>query len=177
MTKWPAAAARRTSSASVTDRRSAYLDALHLLARRELSVSEVRARLIDKEHPADEIEAAIAHLLETGGLDDARVARAYARTAVSIKGRGRLRVQRELNEKGISRDVAAAAVAEVFGDADERSMVAKAIQKRLRGRTTVKDRAESVRLYQHLMRQGFTPAAVMAALRKVRGGSISIDDE
>ena len=155
----------------MAERRSAYLDALHLLARREFSVAECRARLADKDHPADEIDAAIAHLLETGALDDERVARAYARTAVNIKGRGRLRVQRELQEKGIDRDIAAAALAEVFGDADERAMVARAIQKRLRGRTTVKDRAESARLYQYLMRQGFTPAAVMAALRKLRGGA------
>jgi regulatory protein len=161
----------------VPDRRSAYLDALHLLARRELSVDECRQRLLDKDHPAEDIDAAIAHLLETGGLDDARVARAYARTAVNIKGRGRLRVQRELNDKGIPRDVAAAALAEVFGDADERAMVARAIQKRLRGRTTVKDRAESARLYQYLMRQGFTPAAVMAALRKLRSGTRSVDEE
>ena len=159
------------------DRRSAYLDALHLLARRELSVDECRQRLLDKDHPAEDVDAAIAHLLETGGLDDARVARAYARTAVNIKGRGRLRVQRELNDKGIPRDVATAALAEVFGDADERAMVARAIQKRLRGRTTVKDRAESARLYQYLMRQGYTPAAVMAELRKLRGGSASLDDE
>ena len=159
------------------DRRSAYLDALHLLARRELSVDECRQRLRDKDHPAEDIDAAIAHLLETGGLDDARVARDYARTAVNIKGRGRLRVQRELNDKGIPRDVAAAALAEVFGDADERAMVARAIQKRLRGRTTVKDRAESARLYQYLMRQGFTPAAVMAALRKLRSGTRSVDEE
>ena len=160
----------------MTDRRSAYLDALHLLARRELSVDECRHRLRDKEHPEEEIDAAIAHLLETGGLNDARVAGAYARTAVNLKGRGRLRVQRELNDKGISREVAAAALAEVFGDADERAMVTRAIQKRLRGRTTVKDRAESARLYQYLMRQGYTPAAVMAALRKISRGSVT-DDE
>ena len=155
----------------MADRRSAYLDALHLLARRELAVAELRARLAEKEHPGDEIDAAVARLLETGGLDDARVARAFARTAVNIKGRGRLRVQRELNEKGIARDVAAAALAEVFGDTDERSIVAKAIHKRLRGRTTVTDRAESARLYQYLMRQGYTPEAVIAGLRTLRGGN------
>jgi regulatory protein len=158
------------SSGSVTERRSAYLDGLHLLARRELSVAECRARLADKEHPGQEIDAAITHLIETRALDDNRVARAYARTALSIKGRGRLRVQRELQAKGIGRDVVAAAVAEVFGDADEGSMVTRAIQKRLRGRTVLKDRAESARLYQYLMRQGYTPAAVMTALRKLRGG-------
>ena len=155
----------------MAEHRTAYLDALHLLARRELSVEEVRARLATKGHPGDEIDDAVARLLETGGLDDARVARAYARTAVNIKGRGRLRVQRELNEKGIARDVAAAALAEVFDDTDERSIVAKAIHKRLRGRTTVKDRAESARLYQYLMRQGYTPEAVIAGLRKLRGNT------
>jgi regulatory protein len=160
----------RKSSGSVTDRRSAYLDALHLLARRELSVAECRARLAAKDHPQDEIEPAIEHLLETGALDDRRVARTFVRTALNVKGRGRLRIQRELQEKGISRDIAADALAEAFGDTDERAMVARAIQKRLRGRTTLKDRAESARLYQYLMRQGYTPAAVIAALRKIRGG-------
>ena len=59
---------------------SAYLDGLRLLARRELSVKELRDRLIDREHPADEVDRAVEHLLETQALDDARVARAYART-------------------------------------------------------------------------------------------------
>jgi regulatory protein len=156
----------------VTERRSAYLDGLNLLARRELSVAECRARLAGKEHSPDDIEAAVARLIETGALNDARVARAYARTSLNVKGRGRLRIQRELTSKGIPGDVVSGAIAEVFGDADERTLVVRALQKRLRGRTTVKDRAESGRLYQYLMRQGFTPAAAMAELRKLRGGPI-----
>jgi regulatory protein len=150
-------------------RRAAYLDGLHLLGRRELSVAECRTRLADKEHPEDEIDAAIARLIETRALDDQRVARAYARTSINLKGRGRLRVQRELQHKGISQDIAAEAVAEVLGDADEQMMVARAIQKRLRGRTVLKDRAESARLYQYLMRQGYPPEAVITELKKLRG--------
>ena len=154
----------------MADRRSAYLDALHLLARRELSVAECRARLLAKDHPPEEIDAAVAHLLETRALDDERVARAFARTALTVKGRGRLRVQRELQEKGIPRDTAAAALAEVFGDPDAPSLVAKAVKQRLHGRAP-RDRAESARLYQYLMRQGFTSATVMETLRKLPGGS------
>jgi len=152
----------------VAERRPAYLDALHLLARRELSVAECRARLLAKDHPAEDVDAAVAHLLETGALDDARVARASARTSLNVKGRGRLRIQRELQEKGIPRDTAADALADVFGDADERALVSKAIRKRLRGRPAPKDRAESARLYQYLMRQGFTPGVVMDALRRMK---------
>jgi regulatory protein len=154
----------------VTDARSspsAYLDGLRLLARRELSVAGLRARLEDREHPREEIEAAIAHLLETGALDDGRVAKAYARTASGVKGRGRLRVARELQAMGIAKEVAAEAIGEVFGDVDERALIAKALQKKLRGRTRIADRAEYARLYQFLMRQGFSPAGVAAALRNV----------
>ena len=85
-------------------------DALRLLAGRELSVAECRARLLDREHPEEDVEAAIAQLIESRALDDERVANAYARTAVNVKGRGRLRVQQELHARGIARDIAAAAV-------------------------------------------------------------------
>jgi regulatory protein len=154
---------------------SAYLDGLKLLARRELSVAGLRARLEDREHPSEEIDAAIAHLLETGALDDGRVARAHARTAVTVKGRGRLRVVRELAGMGIARDVAAEAAAEVFGELDERTLIERALQKKLRGRTRIADAAEHARLYQYLMRQGFTPAGVVAALRKRGGRADSIE--
>ena len=148
-----------------SDGPSAYLAALKLLARRELSVDGVRARLRDREYPEPDITAAIDHLLETGALDDARVARAYARTASTVKGRGRLRVTRELQAMGIERQVAAEAIAEVFGELDERTLINRAIQKKLRGRRTLKDAAERARLFQYLMRQGFSPAAITHALR------------
>jgi regulatory protein len=140
-----------------------------MLARRELSVEGVRARLLDREHPPEAVESAIARLIDSGALDDRRVARAYARTAATVKGRGRLRVLRELAAMGIARDVAAEAVGEVFSEMDERSLIAKAIQKKMRGHArlvTVQDRA---RLYQYLVRQGFTPAAIAIAMRRLPG--------
>jgi len=159
----------------MSPRRTAYVDALQLLARRELSVEGVRARLADRQHSAADIDRAIALLLENGALDDARVARAYARTASGVKGRGRVRVARELQEMGIARDVAAEAIAEVFGDVDERSLIARAVQKKLGVRSRVTTPAEAARLYQYLMRQGFTPAAVAAAVRKAGGRTDSIE--
>jgi regulatory protein len=144
-----------------------------MLARREHSVAEIRSRLLDREHSAEEIEAAVERLLETRALDDNRVARAYARTALTVKGRGRLRVQRELQFMGIAREIAGEAIAEVFGDLDERSLIDKAIQKKLRGGKKLVTMQERARLYQFLMRQGFTPAAVSTAMR--RFGSSSSD--
>ena len=71
---------------------------------------------------------------------------------------------------GVARDVAAEAIAEVFGDVDERALIDKAIQKKLRtgglARRTL-SLQERGRLYQYLMRQGFTPASIAAAMRRM----------
>ena len=47
------------------------------------------------------------------------MAAAYVASALKIKGRGRLRIQRELQAMGIPRDVAASALGEAFGDVDD----------------------------------------------------------
>ena len=152
------------------DRPSAHTEGLKLLARRELSVEGVRARLEDRGYSPEDIAEALARLLESGALDDRRVARAYARTAVNVKGRGRLRVMQELLHMGVGKEIAAEALGEVFGDLDERALIEAAIRKKLHGRPAPKDQGEHVRLYQFLMRQGFSPAGVAAALRKLRTG-------
>jgi len=155
--------------------RTAYVDALLMLGRRELSVKQVRERLRDREHSQEDIERAVALLIENRALDDARVAAAYVRTAIKIKGRGRLRIQRELQVMGIPGDVAAQALADAFGDVDERALITKALQKKLRGKPKITSSAEYARVYQFLMRQGFSPAAVSAALRSHRRSG-SLDD-
>ena len=148
--------------------RTAYVDALQLLGRRELSVRQLRERLRDRDHSPEDVERAVALLLENRALDDARVAAAYVRTALAVKGRGRLRIRRELHAMGIESDVAAAALADAFGDVDERALIKKALDKKLRGKklTTTADRA---RVFQYLLRQGFSPATVTAVLRGTRG--------
>ena len=131
----------------------------------------MRDRLRAREHAGDDVERAIALLIENRVLDDRRVAAAYVRTALEVKGRGRFRVQRELQAMGIDNDVAAEALAEGFGAVDERGMVARALKKKLRGKK-ITTPAEYARIYQFLMRQGFSPAVVTAALRGFRRGSI-----
>ena len=136
----------------------------------------MRERLRDRDHTEEDVERAIALLIENRALDDRRVAGAYVRTALEVKGRGRLRIQRELQAMGIDAEVAKEALAEAFGAVDERAMVAKALKKKLRGKTTISTPAEYARLYQFLMRQGFSTAVVTAALRPYRRGVPPEDD-
>ena len=155
--------------------RTAYVDALHLLGRRELSVQQLRERLIEREHDRHDVDRAVDLLIENKALDDARVAAAYVRTALKVKGRGRLRIQREMQEMGIPKEIAAEALAEAFGEVDERALVTRALQKKLRGNQKIATRAEYARVFQFLMRQGFSPATVTAVLRARRPGGIADD--
>ena len=131
----------------------------------------MRARLLDREHEADDVEDAVQRLLESGALNDARVAAAYVSSALRIKGRGRLRIQRELREIGIPADVATQALADAFGDLDERSLIRKALHKKLRaGQKTIATRQEYARVFQFLVRQGFSAAVITNVLRAYRKG-------
>jgi regulatory protein len=152
---------------------SAYSDALRLLARRELSSSQIHRRLLDRNYTPQETDAAITQLTETGALDDRRVARAYARTAATVKGRGRLRIARELHDMGITRDIAADALDEAFADLDEAALANRLLQKKLRG-GTITNRQHRARLYGFLTRQGFAADVTSAALRRIDAGG---DDE
>jgi regulatory protein len=142
----------------------AYLAALRLLARRELSEAQVRQRLARRQHEPDDIDAAVARLRAEGSLDDSRTAGAIARHETTIRRRGRRRVIRQIEAAGIAPDLARQATDETFADLDPDALLAAALESRLRGRAEVADEREHGRLYRYLVGQGFEPDRVLAAL-------------
>jgi regulatory protein len=146
----------------------AYVTGLQLLARRELSEAQIRQRLARRGYVAEEIDAAISQLLEERALDDRRVASAIAHTETRVRGRGRLRVKRQIEAAGISAPLAQDAVDAVFGEIDSDALLAAALERRLRGRATIEDDREFQRLYRYLSTQGFESDRVLAILRSRR---------
>jgi regulatory protein len=144
---------------------SAWLTGVQMLARRELSVVQVRDRLSQRGYDEAAIDIAISRLQASGALDDGRVARASARTRAHVKRQGRERVLREIVALGIARDVAERAVAEEFGSVDERALLEQALARRLRGDMSLSDPAARRRVFQALVRQGFSAHAVAQVLR------------
>jgi regulatory protein len=140
----------------------AYVTGLKLLARRELSEAQVRIRLARREFDRDAIDSAVGRLQEERALDDRRTALACARTEAHVKRHGRLRALRTVESLGIDRDLARAAVAEVFGDLDEDALIARALDRRLQVATV--DAAGARRLHRYLLAQGFDPGRVHAAI-------------
>ncbi len=143
----------------------AYVAGLTLLARRELAEAQIRERLARRKFDADDIDAAVTRLRSEHAIDDRRTALACARTEVRVKHRGRARVVRQIEALGIARDIARAAVAEVFTEIDEAALLEQALDRRLRRGMNVSDPAVFRRLHRYLLGQGFDPERVTAQLR------------
>jgi regulatory protein len=144
------------------------VDGLKMLARRELSEAQVRLRLGRKGYGPDEIDDALERLRRERAVDDARVPDAIAHTETSLRGRGRLRVRRRIEQAGIDPGIARRAVDHAFSGLDDDAMIEAALAKRLRGRPVIEDDAELARLHRFLVGQGFDPEHVVAALRRRR---------
>jgi regulatory protein len=148
----------------------AYIVALTLLSARELSESQVRARLKRREIADDEISEAISRLKRDGTLNDRRVALAIARMESAIKHRGRSRVLQKIRQAGIDDDTAQDAVREVFEEVDEDAMLDKAFERRLRGKVAKElDDKGRARIIRGLVAQGFRFEAVLKRLKRTAG--------
>lgn len=92
-------------------RRSARATAMHLLARREHSLGELRAKLAERDFPPAEIETALAGLIDEGLASDSRFLEAFIAARIR-KGQGPIRIRAELRQRGIDGEAADAALAE-----------------------------------------------------------------
>ena len=144
-----------------------------MLARGELSTAQVRQRLERKGFGPDLVAGAVQRLQRAGALDDERAAQALARRSAHIRMHGRLRALREIEGRGIDRNLALRAVDAVYGELDEQDLLERVLVRRMRG--SLDSRAALRRLYQQLTRQGFDSAAVLSALRR-RAARETADD-
>jgi regulatory protein len=144
----------------------AYTTALNLLARRELSIAQLRTRLARRKFEASAIEDAIARLAKDRSVDDRRVAVAAAHMEGVIRNRGRRRVLQRVQQLGVSASVAKAAVDEVFEGIDEHALLDAAIDRKLKG-TDPRDLDEKAkaRIVRSLVGQGFDAGQIFAQLR------------
>jgi regulatory protein len=143
-----------------------YIDALKMLARRELSEAQVRQRLARRGESEDSIDEAIARLKTERSIDDERVARVIARTETTVRHRGRRRVQQQIEAAGIDRSIASRAVNDAFQDIDADALLAASLSKRLRGRERIADDREFQRLFRYLTAQGFDSDRILVHLRR-----------
>ena len=92
------------------------------------------------------------------------------RTAVNVKGRGRHRVKGELLARGLSREVIDEALSAIETPDEREALVRILKRKRYPAKPTL---AERQRMYQHLLRRGFSADLIRTVLGR---GSRGFDD-
>jgi regulatory protein len=128
-----------------------------LLAAKARSVEELRERLLEGRGATEPIvDTVIERLREYGYLNDARYAQSYASLRVQQRPIGRQRLERDLRMKKIDKQTVDAALDQVFEATPEEDLIDRAIAKRIRLRGRPQTRAEAKKLFDHLLRQGFS---------------------
>lgn len=143
--------------------RRAFNSALNSLDYRDHSEKEIRAKLLRK-HDADYVDEAVEKLIELDLVNDERYAENYARELFERKKFGKMRIKSELRAKGISADIANAAVEELFEEEepDNVQRIVDIIGKRYYNR--MNDEVGQKKVFSALQRMGYSFSDIREAM-------------
>jgi len=147
--------------------RSAYDRALGMLARREYSQRELRARLEHAGCDEDESESALRTLQKQHYQDDDRFGEMIVRARVG-QGYGPARIQAELRSHGLA-DAAIRALLDA-AEVDWEALATAQLRKKY-GSRPVADHAERGKRAAFLLRRGFSAATVRIVTHSEVGDS------
>ncbi len=124
------------------------------------SRQQLTRKLLEREIPEDVVEAVLDRFEEVRLVDDADFAETWVRSRFAGRKLARSALQRELQEKGIAEDTAAAALEQV-SDVDEEAAARILVGRKLKV-PVPDDRAErekvTRRLVAMLARKGYSPS-------------------
>lgn len=145
------------------EQREARRKALRLLEHMDRTEKGLRDRLIQGGFSEEAAEDAVAYVKDYGYINDYRYALNYI--LYRIHSKSRQKIFQELQQKGISRDVASEAWEEAsdLEEPDETSLLRTAIEKKYSPGDTLDDKAMR-RLYGYLQRRGFRMGDITAVL-------------
>ncbi len=150
---------------------SARWSAMRMLERRPHSEREIRTKLGRKGYEPQAVDAAIKRLIDHGLINDEAYARAYTRSKLNRKPVGRRLIEAGLGAKGVNRETAKQAAADVLGDRDEDAVALEAVRRYLKrrplkyaGQRSKEAAQERSRMIAWLMRQGFDGDKIRKAI-------------
>jgi regulatory protein len=137
------------------------------VGRRERTVAELRTCLERKRVEPGAIDYAVTELTETGLLDDARYAQAFADDKRYLDRWGSERIARELQRRGIAPDLIEGVLSDRSRDAELESALVLLAQRA----PTVSDDRERDRAWRLLIRRGYEIELAYEAVRRHEQGS------
>lgn len=135
--------------------------AMHLLEKMDRTEKQLRDKLAQNGYPEECIEAAVDYVRKFHYIDDRRYARNYVRCYQ--EHRSRLRLKRDLMQKGISGKLIEEALEEEFVS-DECLQIRSLLEKRHFDYTS-SDQKEIQRNYQFLLRRGFRSSDILKVMK------------
>lgn len=132
------------------------------LAARERTVAELRTWLERKRVEPAAIDAVVAELCQSGVLDDARYAQAYAQDKRELERWGSERIERDLLRRGVAPELVTAALG-ARGRSDELETALLLLERRMT--TPPADDRERDRAWRLLIRRGYEPEVAYEAVR------------
>jgi regulatory protein len=147
---------------------------LKALSVKSRSCSEFHALLSRKGFGEEVIVQVIEHLQHLRYLDDKKYALDYAITLAKRRLWGKLRIQIELRNRGISEQDINKVLKEWTDEIDEKEMLEKAVKKKLKMLGSLDDDKKIGKLYRYLKRKGFLQEDIMTHIKCYKG---SMDHE
>ena len=135
--------------------------ALALLARREHSAQELRAKLLGRGYDSTAIEAVLSSLQTQKLLSDERFVQEFVAARVR-RGSGPLKIREELRGRGVTGELVEQALAGLAGGWSEGAAAAR--QKRF-GKALPKDMQERARQARFLQQRGYSMQDIRKALK------------
>lgn len=131
---------------------------------------QLSRKLAERNIPEDVAEAVLDRFQDVRLIDDAEFADMWVRSRSQSRKLAKGALRRELAEKGIEGDTAAAALAQL-SDADEEAAARVLVERKLRAGTDLSDRAErdkaTRRLASMLARKGYQPSQAFRIVGEV----------
>jgi regulatory protein len=145
--------------------------ALGVLARRMRTVRDLRRlmRLRAEEGEAGDraMDVVCVRLKELGYLSDTRFAADYTRLRKENEKFGRRRVQQDLMQKGVDKELISTTLATAYDEVDEVGLARQYVaRKRMKKPSGVNAQKETARVLGRLMRAGFSSNAIYKVLRE-----------
>lgn len=138
-----------------------------LLAMRDHSVGELRAKLHLRKHTGAVMQTTIQKYLDNGSLDDARYALSSARSLLQRRPCGRGYLCAYLQKRKISRELAEQTAETLLASEDNDGLATTALKQRWSRFSQFELETARSKAYNYLVRRGFGYASAKAAFETV----------
>ena len=143
--------------------------AFKLLSYRPRSIKEIEGRLKKKDYSSKVILEVIKTLKRLKFLNDKEFARMWVESRIKTRPMGRYRVEQELIQKGIDRDLIEKNLSD-YREEEEIKLAKELAQRKLKKSYRNLDEVTTKRrLYGFLQRRGFSYDTIQEVLRKLKG--------